>query len=596
MPSVPAPATPSAKRPNVILVITDDQGYGDLGCTGNPWLKTPNLDAFHDTALRFRDFHVQPMCTPTRGAIMTGRRPLRNGAWATCWGRSILKKSETTLADVFRDGGYRTAMFGKWHLGDNVPYRPFDRGFETVVAHKGGGVGQTPDFWGNNYFDDTYFHNGLAVEHEGYCTDVWFKEALQFIEENRDRPFFVYLATNAPHDPFLVGEHYKRPYLNNPAIQEPGFYGMIANIDENFGALRRKLAELNLENDTVLIFMTDNGTSGGCRTGRDGRLVSGFNAGMRGQKCSYYDGGHRVPFFIRWPAAGIGLQGKTVPEMGLDLDILPTLVDLCGLRATAALAGDGESLAPILRGEADRLPGDRVNFLQYHQGLGLPEKWENAVMTRRWRLVHGTELYDITTDPGQERDLAAAHPEVVQRLRAEHERWWKDVEPNLTRYCPIHLGDDRENPTRLDAMDVMGDVVWHQTAIVLAQKSSGRWNVDVRKTGNYRFSLRRWPAELGLPLDAGVSETDARSHIYAGASGASVRITPVSARLKLFDREVAAPVGAGDLETVFELELDRTGETCLEAWFADASGEERGAYYVYVLRKPDGAEPEGITS
>ena len=181
----------STKSPNVILVITDDQGYGDLGCTGNPWIQTAHIDAFYEEAVRFTDFHVSPLCTPTRGALMSGRRPVRNGAWATCWGRSILRKSETTMADVFGASGYRTGMFGKWHLGDNYPYRPQDRGFQKVVAHKGGGVGQTPDTWGNNYFDDTYFHNGEPVEHAGYCTDVWFDEAIHFIEENKDEPFFA---------------------------------------------------------------------------------------------------------------------------------------------------------------------------------------------------------------------------------------------------------------------------------------------------------------------------------------------------------------------------------------------------------------------
>jgi len=187
------------RKPNVILVITDDQGYGDLGCTGNPWIQTPHIDAFHDEAVCLKDFHVSPLCTPTRGALMSGKRPIRNGAWATTWGRSMLRKSEVTMANVFSDNGYKTGMFGKWHLGDNYPYRPQDRGFQHVVAHRGGGVGQTPDFWGNNYFNDTYFHNGKLVAHEGYCTDIWFKEAIKFIKANREQPFFAYIATNAPH-------------------------------------------------------------------------------------------------------------------------------------------------------------------------------------------------------------------------------------------------------------------------------------------------------------------------------------------------------------------------------------------------------------
>ncbi|MCA8973013.1 MAG: sulfatase-like hydrolase/transferase, partial [Planctomycetes bacterium] len=185
------------KRPNVLLVLTDDQGYGDLGSTGNPWIRTPNLDAFAVASVRCNDFHVSPLCTPTRGSLMTAHNPLRNGAWATCWGRSILRREETTIADHFAGAGYRTGLFGKWHLGDSYPYRPQDRGFQKVVAHKGGGVGNTPDFWGNSYFDDTYFANGKPTRYEGYCTDVWFEEATAFITEALDAgsPFFACVTT-----------------------------------------------------------------------------------------------------------------------------------------------------------------------------------------------------------------------------------------------------------------------------------------------------------------------------------------------------------------------------------------------------------------
>ncbi len=379
--------------------MTDDQGYGDLGCTGNPWIQTPHIDRFHDGAARLQDFHVSPLCTPTRGALMTGHRPIRNGAWATCWGRSILRKTELTMADVFSANGYRTAMFGKWHLGDNYPYRPQDRGFQHVVAHKGGGVGQTPDFWGNNYFDDTYFHNGEPVSHDGYCTDIWFDEALSFIKANKDGEFFAYLATNAPHAPYLVAENYRASYEENPEIPEPAFYGMITNIDENFGRLEAKLNELGIADDTILVFMTDNGSSGGCTTDADQYASRGFNAGMRGKKCSYYDGGHRVPCFIRWPNGGI-CGGRDINEMALHIDFLPSLIDLCGLTPPAGAQFDGISLAGLLTGSTDSLP-DRVHFLQYRQNTNPPEKWTNAVITQQWRLLGGKELYDIKADPEQ---------------------------------------------------------------------------------------------------------------------------------------------------------------------------------------------------
>lgn len=570
-------------QPNVILVLTDDQGYPDLGCTGNPWIQTPHIDAFSEESVRFSDFHVCPLCTPTRGALMTGHRPLRNGAWATCWGRSILRADEVTMADVFAHNGYRTGMFGKWHLGDNYPYRPFDRGFQTVVAHKGGGVGQTPDFWGNNYFDDTYFHNGSPRPHDGYCTDVWFDEALHFIEANRGEPFFAYIATNAPHSPYLVAACYTQRYAGNPQIPEPAFYGMITNIDDNFGRLRSRLAELQLEDDTILIFMTDNGSSGSAVLDPAQFPVRGYNAGLRGMKGSYYDGGHRVPFFLRWPGGGIR-GGRDVGEMALATDVLPTFVDLCGLELPREVAFDGQSLARLLRGEATALPGDRVEFLQYRQSTDPPEKWENAVMTRRWRLIGGRELYDIKADPGQLTDVAGQYPEVVARLRAAHERWWEEVSPRVAEYCPISIGSDAENPSRLDAMDVMGDVAWHQTAIVQAQKSAGSWRVKVEQPGTYRFALRRWPVELDLPLDGCVPLEDARSHIYAPPDPYCQAIHPVQARLRLFDQEQAQPVASGDREAVFTMTLP-AGVTQMDAWFREADGEEeRGAYYVYVER------------
>ncbi len=569
------------RKPNVILVITDDQGYGDLGCTGNPWIHTPALDAFRESAVRFSDFHVSPLCTPTRGALMTGRRPVRNGAWATCWGRSILRSSEVTMADVFAGNGYRTGMFGKWHLGDNYPYRPQDRGFEHVVGHKGGGVGQTPDFWGNNYFDDTYFHNGAPVGHEGYCTDVWFEEALKFIEAHREEPFFCYLATNAPHGPYLVADRYKRRYADNEEIPEPAFYGMITNIDENFAELQRRLDELDLARDTVLIFMTDNGSSGGCTVEGEGRVLRGYNAGMRGKKGSYYDGGHRVPFFVRWPGGGI-VGPREVRDLALHVDLLPTLIQLCGLEPPGGVAFDGRSFLPMLKGEEAGAP-ERMHFLQYRQDTHPPRQWENAVITGRWRLVRGRELYDIGRDPGQCCNVAGKHPDVLARMRRAHEEWWEEIETLLTQYCPISLGHEAENPARLCAMDVLGDVAWNQGHILRAKKSTGTWAVNVARPGTYRFALRRWPEELGLPLDEAAPPAEAERIPYTPDAESSA-IRPLGGRVGLFDREETVEVGPGEETVDLTFDVERTGETRLEAWFADADGEERGAYYVTVER------------
>ncbi len=546
--------------------MTDDQGYGDMGCTGNPWIQTPNLDEFFVNATRCEDFHVSPLCTPTRGAIMSGRNPLRNGAWATCWGRSILRRDETTLADTFQQNGYRTGMFGKWHLGDNYPYRPQDRGFEKVVAHRGGGVGQTPDFWGNSYFDDTYFHNGEPVEHEGYCTDIWFDEAMAFIEESRDEPFFCYLATNAPHSPYLVADEYADLYRGNPDIPEPEFYGMITNIDENWARLTDLLDRLDLADDTILIFMTDNGSSGGFRP--DSGM--GYNAGMRGRKGSYYDGGHRVPLFVRWPNGGI-TGGRNITELVTHMDLYPTFIELCDLQEPDHRPFDGLSVARLLQGADIALP-DREIFLQYRQSTEPPHMWENAVMTHDWRLVGGEELYHIPSDPGQATDLSEHYPDVVRRLRLAHEERWGEVRPLLEEYCPISIGADEENPTRLNAMDVMGDVAWNQPHIRAAQRSTGRWAVEIEQAGHYIFELQRWPKELGLPIDAELQKMG------------STAIHPSRARLSLGDFEATTEVPAGAESVTFEADL-QPGRTDLDAWFINDDGQELGAYYVYIERQ-----------
>ena len=584
--------SPPGRRPNLVLVITDDQGYGDLGCTGNPWLSTPNIDEFHKQAIRLTDFHVSPLCTPTRAALMTGRRPLRTGAWATTWGRSLLRSSETTMAELFAASGYDTGLFGKWHLGDNYPYRPQDRGFQHVVAHKGGGVGQSSDFWGNNYFDDTYFHNGIPEAHKGYCTDIWFDEAIAFMETHREKPFFACITTNAPHSPYLVADDYKKAYLGNPDIPNPGFYGMIANIDENFGRLRARLAEWDLEDDTVLIFMTDNGSSGGCDVDGEERVTGGYNAGMRGKKGSYYEGGHRVPFFIRWPKGHIGLAGlngyrmggQDVAEMTLHVDLLPTLIELCDLEHPEALAFDGISLAGLLRGEPAGASDDRTHFIQYRQGSDPPEKWTNAVMTSRWRLVCGRELYDIKSDPGQQRNLTVEYPDVVARLRELHELWWATIWRSLEERSPIVLGSEEENPTTLCCFDVTGDVAWNQCAIAAAAETSGSWWVRVTAAGTYRFALRRWPSELNLPLDEalGAEEAAALAPYLDDITCRSRK--PLKARLRIFGVEQVVEVVPGTEETVIEVFVPRAGVGQLDAWFIHDGGVELGAYYVTVAR------------
>jgi len=555
------------RRPNVVLVMTDDQGYGDVGAMGNPWIRTPNLDALYAESVRLKDYHVDPTCSPTRAALMTGRYSSRTGVWHTIMGRSIMRADEVTMADVFAASGYRTGIFGKWHLGDSFPYRPQDRGFDEVLIHGGGGVGQTPDYWGNDYFDDTYFHNGAPEKYEGYCTDVWFAGAMRFIEANRERPFFCYIPTNAPHGPYNVGEAYSDPYKGKPEVPNANFWGMVTNIDDNVGRLVKQLERLGLAENTILIFTTDNGTAAGGRFARGSNLAApGYNAGMRGVKGSQYDGGHRVPCFVRWPGGGVG-GGRDVERLCAHIDMLPTLIELCGLKRPA-VEFDGTSLAGLLH-DPGRAWAERTLFV-HSQRIEHPRMWrQSAVMTQQWRLIDGRELYDIDADPGQKKDVAADKPEVVASLREAYERWWESICTRFDEYVPIYIGAEGEDPVRITCHDWHGpDVPWNQGMVENAAAANGFWAIRVVREGTYRFTLRRWPQETGLAIDA---------------AGPGKAINPKAARLKIGDFDETRPVAASDKGAVFEATL-RADDTTMQTWFTEPDGTTRGAYYVHVKR------------
>ncbi|MFQ6131986.1 MAG: arylsulfatase [Armatimonadota bacterium] len=548
-----------ANRPNVVLVMTDDQGYGDLACLGNPVIQTPNLDRLHGQSVRLSNFHVDPTCSPTRSSLMTGHYSSRTGVWHTIMGRSLLGRHEVSMADVFAAAGYRTGIFGKWHLGDNYPYRPEDRGFQEVLVHGGGGVGQGPDYWGNDYFDDTYRHNGQWKPFQGYCTDVFFRNAIRFIEANRSQPFFCYLPTNAPHGPYNVAEKYSKPYEEKGVPpRQAAFYGMITNIDENMGHLMRRLEGLGLAENTILIFMTDNGTSGG------------DSGGMRGKKGSEFDGGHRVPCFIRWPAGGLG-AARDVEQLSAHIDLLPTLIALCGLESPEGVAFDGADLSPLLRGQEADWP-DRT-LLVHSQRIDHPQKWrKSAVMTQRWRLVNGEILNDMNADPGQTTNVADDHPEVVQRLRQAYEDWWEDLSERFDEYCPIVIGSHEENPCRLMSHDWHGpNPVWSQGAVRAGNASNGFWAIEVAQDGTYEFALRRWPLEADAPITAAIPKGKA--------------ISATKARLKIADVDLTKPIPEDAHAVTFQARL-KAGQTRLQTWFTDDEGASRGAYYVYVKRLP----------
>ena len=566
-----------AEKPNVILIMTDDQGYGDLSCHGNPTLRTPNLDRLHGESVRFTDFHVAPFCTPTRAALMTGRYPARTGAYRTSSGRTALHSREKTLGHLFTRNGYATGMFGKWHLGDNAPSRPMDKGFEQSVWHRCGGVTQISDYWTNDYFDDTYLVGDRNRKFEGYCTDVWFDEAMKFMtsvaaDAGGSKPFFVYLPTNAPHGPYLVADRWKRPFLDmGISDKRASFKGMVANFDWNLGRLRTFLNQERLAEDTVLLFMTDNGTSAGPEFDERGRIYgwptdAAENANMRGGKSSAYDGGHRVPLFVHWPAGQLG-PPRDVGTLTAHFDITPTLMELCDLERPASWPSlDGRSLAPLLQNRK-KAWSSRTLHTQMHGGNGYlkpDDPWEiGAAMTERWRLVEGKELYDIVADPAQRHDISELHPDVVQQLTTEHLTWFGDVQPGMQPTRTV-VGSDEENPTYLTSQDwVMpkGGPPWAHGHVVNRKISNGSWWLDVAQPGRYRISLSRWPTYLARAIDS----TSAKIEI----AGQSLSVDIVDPE----QRDVAD----------FEVNLP-AGHTELRSTLTTPAGQTHGAYFTTVDR------------
>lgn len=377
----------SAVRPNVLVVITDDQGFPPVGAHGHPWIDTPNMNRLARSSTRLTRFLVAPTCAPTRSALMTGRHPMRNGVTHTILERERMTLGATTLPQVLRRAGYTTGIFGKWHLGDEEAYQPRNRGFDEEFIHGAGGIGQKykcscADAPGNKYFNPVLRHNGKFVKTKGYCTDLFFRAALGWMHKQKDgdKPFFAYIATNAPHGPFIAPKRNEKKFTDRGfRKRQAGFYGMIENIDENVGRMLAKLDEWKIARDTIVIFMSDNGmTSGGA--GRPDRAVApGYpnnNASMRGHKGSADEGGVRVPFFVRWP--GRVRRDRELGIVAAHIDFFPTIAELAGAELPAGQV-EGRSFLPQLLGKSVDWP-DR--YLVTHKG-----RWRTGVdpNTHQWR-------------------------------------------------------------------------------------------------------------------------------------------------------------------------------------------------------------------
>lgn len=582
-----------AAKPNIIFVITDDQGYGDLACHGNPIIKTPHTDALAAESVSLTDYHVAPTCSPTRAALITGHWTNRTGVWHTINGRSMLRENEITLGQLLKDAGYETGMFGKWHMGDNYPYRPEDRGFTEVYRHGGGGVGQTPDVWDNAYFDGAYFHNGTIVQAKGFCTDVFFEQGNAFISRcaKEEKPFFAYICTNAPHGPL----HCPQKYLDLYKDQDDriaAFFGMITNIDDNVGKTRALLKDLGIADNTIFIFTTDNGTATGEKI---------FNAGMRGKKGSPYDGGHRVPFLLHWPDKGLHKKLE-IPTLSHAVDIVPTLLDFAGVETPRGLAFDGVSLAPLIT-DGPRIRWRDRFLITDSQRVRDPIKWkDSAVMSEHYRLIRGKELYHIDNDPGQTNDIAGDHPEQVAKMRAFYEAWWAELEPSFAQTTEIVLGHPDHPEVSLTAHDWITShgVPWNQRHIRnglmnrprqqpnAKAQHRGHWAVKVVTPGTYTIDVRRWPAEAEHPISKGLpagADVPGATKAFRAVDGKAFAVT--HAAIALNDQEVAKQA-VPDAATASTFTLTLTeGSHQLAPTFTTASGDNVGAYYAVVRKAKD---------
>ena len=506
-----ADAPTSTERPNVILVITDDQGFGDFGFTGNPILRTPNLDALQTKSAHMSQYYVSPVCAPTRACLMTGRYNYRTRCIDTYIGRAMMDTEEVTVAEMLHAAGYATGIFGKWHMGDNYPLRAMDQGFEESLVLRGGGIGQPSDPLGaeGKYTDPTLFHNGEAVDLKGYCTDLYFDHALKFIEfsKARNRPFFVYLPTNAPHGPFhdvpqKEYEYYQSLNLANDQFpQTQGhllpknadldkrarIFAMIDNIDQNIGKLRNGLEDLELLGNTLIIFMVDNGPNGR-------RYVAGY----QGMKSHVHEGGIRSPLLLHWPDRL--RPGANSNKVVAHIDMTPTILDACGIDDRATWNRfDGRSFLPLLDGRNTLWP-DRTVVIQAHRG-NVPVRYHHfAARNQRWKLLHASgfgnetfegepqfELYDMVLDPFEKHDLAYSFPHIVTSMKGAYDSWFDDVSstrPNNYDTPRFIIGSPHQNPSILTRQD------WrHHSGKPWGAGSNGEWWTHFQQAGSYEVLI-----------------------------------------------------------------------------------------------------------
>lgn len=564
----------AAERPNVIIVITDDQGYGDLSCHGNPILETPHLDRMHSESVRFDNFHVSPVCTPARGELMTGLYALRNKAGMVPSGRNLMRRDIVTMPEVFAANDYATGLFGKWHLGDTYPHRPMDRGFQRVVWHKGWGLASEVEY-DNDYYYTRYLDEMEVKYSDRFCTNLWFDEAMKWMGEQVDakQPFYSYIALNTPHSPFHALEEDYNKYKDKVDDELLAhFFGLVSNIDDNFGRLDRWLEERGIKDDTIVIYMNDNGTS-------RGDLI--YNAGMRGKKGSGYEGGHRGIFFVRWPNGEFG-DPRTVDSLGHITDVTPTFADLLGFDVpSTAEPFDGVSLTPLLR-NLDTYDENRKAIVQFGGRIRPEKHFRSCVIWKRWRLYEEGELYDLEADPGQKTDLSAQYPEIVQEMKEHYDAYWESIEDSIDVVEPLVVGSEAEPYTDLTCNGWVEVDFDNRARVASAASMGGIWQIEAATAGAYRVQLSRWPMYMDRDLTVvGPAETIGGMPIDAG-----VALPIASGSVSLNGGEAIVEKSAsGDTFIEMDITLPK-GQHTLQGWFHDASGKRiAGAFYARLTKR-----------
>jgi len=474
------------KKPNVVIIFLDDSGYSDFNPFGQVEIETPNVQKLADEGVRFTNFHVpQAICSASRSALMTGCYPGRTKVFGA-HGPNVkcLDPKFPTMGEIFQAAGYKTGIFGKWHLGYSYPYHPMERGFDETFVHGGGGIGQLEDYYGNDHLDAVWDHNGVFEKSEGFSSDVLFDRATQFIDANREDPFFCFISTPATHTPYQA-EPRAMARIKARGVEASDadlkLYSMIENIDENVGNLMDQLDVWNLRDNTIVIFATDQGI--GTR-GDPNPLFEGKRETHGGA----YDEKNQVFCMVRYPPL---TKAGEDDEITGKVDVLPTILDLCDVPIPSSL--DGRSLRSLLAG-ADRWEDDRTLIVQCPRNR-YREEWQNAaVKTQRWRLVGGDMLFDIEKDPSQLVNLAGANPDVVAQLQASYKSFWISLPPAADLLSRHILGDPRAPEVRLNGMDwYRGGSPWHQAHLTRAHQN-GVWAVDVavyQAGGWFRYMRRR---------------------------------------------------------------------------------------------------------